>query len=94
MLKLFKNFNKKDILFIIGCIIMMLFEVWIELKLPDYMSNITKLIQTEGSTINNILHEGAYMLLCAFGSAILTVCIGYLASSFFGVAIHLPLRWQ
>lgn len=80
MLKLFKNFNKKDILFIIGCIIMMLFEVWIELKLPDYMSNITKLIQTEGSTINNILHEGAYMLLCAFGSAILTVCIGYLAS--------------
>ena len=80
MLKLFKNFNKKDILFIICCIVMMFFQVWIELKLPDYMSNITKLIQTEGSTISNILHEGAYMLSCAFGSAIITVCIGYLAS--------------
>ena len=80
MLKLFKNFNKKDILFIICCIVMMFFQVWIELKLPDYMSNITKLIQTEGSTISNILHEGVYMLSCAFGSAILTVGIGYLAS--------------
>ena len=80
MLKLFKNFNKKDIIIIILCIIMMFFQVWIELKLPDYMSNITRLIQTEGSTINNILHEGVYMLLCAFGSAISTVFIGYLAS--------------
>ncbi len=80
MLKLFKNFNKKDILLIISCIVMMFFSVWIELKLPDYMSNITRLIQTEGSTIGSILHEGSYMLLCAFGSAILTVCIGYLAS--------------
>ena len=80
MLKLFKNFNKRDILFIIGCITLMFIEVWIELKLPDYMSNITKLIQTEGSTIGNILNEGLHMLLCAFGSAILTVCIGYLAS--------------
>ena len=80
MLKLFKNFNKKDILFIVCCIVMMFFQVWIELKLPDYMSNITKLIQTQGSTISNIIHEGAYMLSCAFGSAIITVCIGYLAS--------------
>ncbi len=80
MLKLFKNFNKKDILFIIGCIIMLFIEVWIELKLPEYMSSITKLIQTEGSTIASILNQGMYMLLCAFGSAILTVFIGYLAS--------------
>ena len=80
MLKLFKNFNKKDIIIIILCIIMMFFQVWIELKLPDYMSNITRLIQTSGSSIKSILHEGTYMLLCAFGSAISTVFIGYLAS--------------
>ena len=80
MLKLFKNFTKKDILVIIVCVLAMIFQVWIELRLPEYMSEITRLIQTEGSTMKEVLSSGGKMLLCAFGSAISTVFIGYFAS--------------
>lgn len=81
MIKLFKNFNKKDIMVIISCIIIMFFQVWIELRLPEYMSEITRLIQTDGSTMKEIFKSGGMMLLCAFGSAISTVFIGYLSSN-------------
>ena len=80
MLKLFKNFTKKDILVIIICIIAMVFQVWIELRLPEYMSEITRLIETEGSTMREIFKSGGMMLLCALGSAISTVIIGFFAS--------------
>ena len=80
MLKLFKNFTKKDVLVILICVVAMVFQVWIELRLPEYMSEITRLIQTDGSTMKEILSSGGLMLLCALGSAISTVIIGYLAS--------------
>ena len=78
MLKLFKNLNKKDYLIILMSIIMIIGGIWLDLKLPDYMSNITMLIQTEGSHIKDILMEGAYMLLCALGSLISAGVVGYL----------------
>jgi len=80
MLKLFKNLKKQDIAIILICIIAMIFQVWIELRLPEYMSEITRLIQTDGSTMKEILTSGAYMLACAFGSAASAVFIGYFAS--------------
>ncbi len=80
MIKLFRNFTKKDVVVIIICIIAMVFQVWIELKLPEYMSEITRLIQTDGSTMNEIFKSGSMMLLCALGSAVSTVFIGYFAS--------------
>ena len=80
MLKLFKNFTKKDILVVLICVISMVFQVWIELRLPEYMSEITRLIQTDGSTMKEILTSGGMMVLCAFGSAISTVIIGFFAS--------------
>ncbi len=80
MLKLFKNFTKKDLLVILICVIAMVFQVWIELRLPEYMSEITRLIQTDGSTMKEIFASGGMMLLCALGSAISTVFIGYFAS--------------
>ena len=80
MLRLFKNFTKKDLLVILVCVIAMVFQVWIELKLPEYMSEITRLIQTDGSTMKEILSSGGMMILCALGSAISTVFIGYFAS--------------
>ena len=80
MIKLMKNFTKKDILVILCCIVIMVFQVWIELRLPEYMSTITRLIQTSGSTINEVLKQGAFMLLCAFGSMTSAIMIGYLAS--------------
>ena len=80
MKKLFKNFNKMDILCIISCIILIVFQVWLDLKLPDYMSKITVLVQTEGNNIKDILIQGGYMLLCAFGSLVSAIIVGYLAS--------------
>ena len=81
MIKLMKNFNKRDILIIISCILIMVSQVWIELRLPEYMSSITRLIQTDGSTMNEILKQGGHMLLCAFGSMATAVIIGYLSST-------------
>ena len=80
MLKLFKQFTKKQLLIIFICFIFIVFQVWVELRLPEYMSEITKLIETEGSTMKDILTSGGHMLLCALGSALSAVVIGYLAS--------------
>ena len=80
MLKLFKSFQKKDYLFVVICFFMVIFQVWLDLKLPDYMSKITVLIQTEGSRMSEILLQGGYMLLCALGSLISAIIVGYFAS--------------
>ena len=58
MFKLFKNFTKKDYLLIFISLIFILVQVWLDLKLPDYMSEITKLVQTEGSKMSAILQNG------------------------------------
>ncbi len=81
MLKLFKNFNKKDVTLIVVAFILILCQVWLDLKMPDYMSEITKLVQTEGSKMQDILVNGGLMLLCALGSLISAVIVGYLASN-------------
>ncbi len=78
MLKLFKNLRKKDYLLILVCAIIIFLEVWLELKMPDYMSNITVLVQTEGSKMREILKNGGHMLLCAFGSLIGAVITSYI----------------
>ena len=80
MFKLFKNFTKKDIAAIITCIALIVFQVWLDLRLPDYMSEITKLVQTDGSTIGEILVQGGYMMACAFGSLLSSFVVGYIAS--------------
>nr|MBP3259347.1 ABC transporter ATP-binding protein [Bacilli bacterium] len=81
MIKLFKNLNKKDLLIVLACILIMLFQVWIELRLPEYMSEITRLIETNKDNISEIMMQGVYMLLCAFLSMISAIIIGYFASS-------------
>ena len=81
MIKLFKNLTKKDILFLFICVLLIVFQVWIELKMPDYMSEITKLVQTEGSSMKDILVQGGYMLLCAFGSLVSAIFVGYFAAN-------------
>jgi ATP-binding cassette, subfamily B, multidrug efflux pump len=80
MFKLLKNFKKKEVILIIICIIFIVFQVWLDLKLPDYMTNITILVKTPGSEIKDILKEGSYMLLCAGGSLVSAIIVGYLAS--------------
>lgn len=93
MFKLFKNFSKKDIFYIILCILFIVVQVWLDLKLPDYMSEITVLVQSEDSTLNDILIQGVYMLGCAFGSLISAVIVGYF-SSMIAADFSLDLRKQ
>ena len=80
MLKLIKEFRKKDFILILICVFLILFQVWLDLKLPDYMSEITRLVQTQGTKISKVLTQGSYMLLCAFGSLISAFLVGYLVS--------------
>ena len=58
MFKLIKNFKKKDWLLIIVSIALIVMQVWLELKMPDYMSKVTVLVQTEGSKMSEILKNG------------------------------------
>ena len=81
MLKLLKGFTKKDWLTILVGIVFIVAQVWLDLKLPDYMSRITVLVQTEGSAMSDIVMQGVYMLLCAFGSLVFAVITGYLMAS-------------
>ena len=81
MLKIFKNFNKKDIGLIVLCVGLIAFQVWLDLKIPDYMSGITTLIQSESSKMWDILSKGGLMLLCAFGSLLSAILVGYFSSN-------------
>ena len=93
MLKLLKDFNKRDWLIIFIALLLIIFQVWLDLKLPDYMSNITVLVQTEGSKMSEILSEGGYMVLCAFGSLAAAILVGYL-TSFVSATFSQKLRKQ
>jgi ATP-binding cassette subfamily B protein len=81
MIKLLKNLGKKEWLLSIICFILIVGQVWLELKMPDYMSEITVLVQTEGSQMSDIIENGVYMLLCAFGSLFSAIIVGYLVSN-------------
>lgn len=81
MIKLLKNLRKKDWLYALVCVVLIVFQVWLELKMPDYMSNITQLVQTKGAAMHDILREGGYMLLCAFGSLVSAGIVGYIISN-------------
>lgn len=80
MLKLMKNFNKKDWFLVIMCVILIAFQVWLDLRLPEYMSTITMLIQKQDSNISEILKNGSFMLICAFSSLISAIIVGYMTS--------------
>ena len=81
MFKLFKNFRKKDIFLILLSILLIVVQVWLDLKLPDYMSEITKLVETEGSSVKDVMEPGLYMMICAFGSLLSAVFVGYLTAN-------------
>ena len=80
MIKLLKNFTKKEWILALICLVLVVTQVWLELKMPDYMSEITKLVQTEGSQMKDILVNGGYMLTCALGSLVAAVITGYITS--------------
>lgn len=80
MLKIFKYLKKKELIMVAASILFIVGQVWLDLKLPDYMSEITKLVTTEGSHISDVLTEGAKMLFCAFGSVAMSVIVGFFAA--------------
>ena len=80
MFKLLKNLGKKEWLLALICLVLIVGQVWLELKMPDYMSKITVLVQTEGSQMSEIVQNGAYMLACALGSLLSSIIVGYFIS--------------
>lgn len=80
MFKLLRHLYKKDYLFIALAVLFIAGQVWLELKMPEYMSEITKLVQTNGSAMEDILRNGGMMMLCAFGSLLSTIIAGYFVS--------------
>ena len=80
MIKLFRNFEKKDYLLFLVVAFLVVFSVFLDLRTPEYMSKITMLVQTEDSTMKEILNAGGHMLVCAVGSLICTICVGFFTS--------------
>lgn len=80
MVKLFKKLGIKEYFYIIIVALLVFGQVYLELKMPDYMAQITRLVQTPGSQMSEIWTNGVYMLLCAFGAAVLAVISGYLVA--------------
>ncbi len=72
--------RRKDIALWLLAALLIWAQVWLELKMPDYMSDITRMVQTEGSEMSDILHSGGLMLLCAFGSLVSAIIVGYIIS--------------
>lgn len=78
MFRLIKNLTKREFILIIISTILIILDVALELKLPDYMSNITVLVQTEGSYFIDILINGGYMMLCTASSLVLSIIASYI----------------
>ena len=81
MRKLIKNFTKKEFGVMLIVLLLVIAQVFLELKMPDYMSEVTKLVQTEDSKMHDIIINGCYMLACAFGSLVSAVIVGYLVAN-------------
>ena len=89
MFKIFSYLKKRDWLLVLCSLVFIVFQVWLDLKLPDYMSEITRLVQTEGSEMSDILYNGGMMLLCALGSLVATFIVGFFVAK---VAAGLSMR--
>ncbi len=77
MIKLLKRLKPKQWLYIMFSIALIVLQVYLDLKLPDYMASITTIVQTEGSLVKDVLGEGVKMLGCAFGSLLSAVVVSY-----------------
>ncbi|MCT1795653.1 hypothetical protein [Helcococcus kunzii] len=77
MLRLIKKLEKKQWLLLFIVFILVFAQVMLELKMPDYMSEVTKLVQTPGTNLGDIWQNGLYMLLCALGSVFIAFVSSY-----------------
>lgn len=80
MISLLKNLKKKDWLIILISVALIVLQVFLELKMPDYTSELTKLVQSETTNMNDVWKNGGLMLLCALGSLISAIVCSFLIS--------------
>ncbi len=80
MIKLLKNLSSRDYLFAVIVVILTCLQTYLDLTIPDYMAEITQLVQTEGSAMGDIYMAGLYMILCAVGSLLISVAVAIIAS--------------
>lgn len=81
MFKLLKNYSWKEVFWILVVVALVSLQVHFDLKLPDYMSEITRLVETEGSAMPDTIHNGVMMIGCAFASLLAAIVVGYIASN-------------
>ena len=85
MKTVFQNLKKTDWLLAAVCLVFIALQVWLDLKTPDYMAEITTLVQTAGSTMGEILSAGGMMLLCSLGSlaasVVTAICAARIAAT-------------
>lgn len=93
MIKIFQKLKKKEIMLILMSVIFIVIQVWLDLKIPDYMTEITTLIQRQETKVSAVLKPGSLMILCAFGSLISAIITGFFAS-FVAASFSKNLRSQ
>lgn len=81
MFKLLKNYSWKEVFWILVVVALVSLQVHFDLKLPDYMSEITRLVETESSAMSDTIHNGVMMIGCAFASLLAAIVVGYIASN-------------
>lgn len=89
MIRIFRHLRTKEWCFVILSVLFIVAQVWLDLRLPEYMTEITELVQTEGSAMADIYSAGGKMLLCALGSLVTSVIVGFFAAQ---VAANLSRR--
>lgn len=77
MIKLLKRLSYREGGYIIISVIFILIQVYFDLKLPDYMSKITKLTQEKGATVSQLINQGKWMIFCTLGSLCAAIIVGF-----------------
>ena len=80
MIKLFRRLRKREWMLVAASVLFIVAQVYLDLKMPDYMSEITQLTQTPGSAMRDIFLAGGKMLICALGSMVASIIVGYFAA--------------
>lgn len=80
MFKMLKNLTWKEWLMATVSVVFIVAQVWLDLKLPEYMSQITSLLTTGSDNMSEIWKNGGFMIACAVGSALMSVVVGFFAA--------------
>lgn len=80
MLRIYKNLRRSDLLLMLAAVGLIAVQVWLDLKMPDYMSEVTRLVQTPGNEMSQVINAGLKMLGCAFGSLLAAAAVAVLTA--------------